>query len=159
MIRTMSVKETLTFSARTRLPRELSNTEIQKIVNSTIKLLGLYEIRHSLIGDEVTRGISGGQRKRVNIGIEVVSDPTVLFLDEPTSGLDSSSSKEVVSALNQLAHNLNLTIAAVIHQPRYEIFTLFDDVLLLGKGGKTVFFFFFFFFYFIFICFCITLNT
>ncbi len=71
-------------------------------------------------------------------GIEVVSDPTILFLDEPTSGLDSSSSKEVITALHNLAHNLDLTIAAVIHQPRYEIFTLFDDVLLLGKGGRTV---------------------
>ena len=149
MIRTLSVKETLLFSAKTRLPSDLSNKEKHKMVNTTLKLLGLDEIKHSLIGDEVVRGISGGQRKRVNIGIEVVSDPTVLFLDEPTSGLDSSSSKEVITALNKLAHNLKLTIAAVIHQPRYEIFSLFDDVLLLGKGGKTVKknFFFLFFYY------------
>ena len=96
------------------------------------------QIRHSIIGDERTRDISGGQRKRVNIGLEMVSDPTVLFLDEPTSGLDSSSSMDVCSALGKIAQ-LGLTIVLVLHQPRYEIFTAFDDVLLLGKGGRTVF--------------------
>ena len=81
-------------------------------------LLGLWDIRHSVIGDERVRGISGGQRKRVNIGMEMVADPTVLFLDEPTSGLDSSSSMEVCNALRRISE-LGLTIVAVVHQPRY----------------------------------------
>ncbi len=88
------------------------------------------DIRHSLIGDASKRGISGGQRKRVNIGMELVACPTVLFLgthwrwfiwlDEPTSGLDSTSSKEVCDALRTVAR-LGLTVITVIHQPRYEI--------------------------------------
>jgi ABC-type multidrug transport system ATPase subunit len=112
--------------------------EKQEIVNTVIDVLGLHDIRHSIIGDATKRGISGGQRKRVNIGMELVSMPTVLFLDEPTSGLDSSSSQEVCDALRTVAR-LGLTVVTVIHQPRYEIFTQFDDVLLLGKGGRTVY--------------------
>ena len=70
-----------------------------------IDILNLYDVRHSLIGDENTRGISGGQRKRVNIGIEMVADPAVLFLDEPTSGLDSTGSLEVCTALRNIAES------------------------------------------------------
>lgn len=138
MIRTMTVEDILFFSAYSRLdwrtPREL----VTRIVDNVIKTLGLNEIRHQVIGDEITRGISGGQRKRVNIGMELVAKPIVLFLDEPTSGLDSSSSKEVCQALSNIARK-GITVATVIHQPRYEIFTMIDDVLLLGKGGKVVY--------------------
>jgi ABC-type multidrug transport system ATPase subunit len=113
-------------------------------------MLGLSHVRFSPIGDESTRGISGGQRKRVNVGIELAGDPSVLLLDEPTSGLDASASKAICESLRKLA-DIGLTIIAVIHQPRYEIFTLyvnkfmcvlivrFDKVLLLGKG-RTVYF-------------------
>ena len=101
-------------------------------------MLDLREIRHSRIGDENTRGISGGQRKRVNIGLEMVAEPSVLFLDEPTSGLDSTSSLDVCKALRDIA-DTGITVITVIHQPRYEIFTMFHDVLLLGKGGQTVY--------------------
>lgn len=101
-------------------------------------MLGLHEIRHSPIGDESTRGISGGQRKRVNIALEMVADPLVLFLDEPTSGLDSTSSMEVCSALRKIA-DIGITVVTVLHQPRYEIFTQFHDVLLLAKGGRAVY--------------------
>ena len=125
-------------------------------MDHVIDALDLYDVRHSIIGDEARRGISGGQRKRVNIGIELVADPTVLFLDEvrglgvdvtygtnatalqPTSGLDSTSSREVCQVLRDIA-DLGLTIVTVIHQPRYEIFCMFHDVLLLGKGGHTVY--------------------
>jgi ABC-type multidrug transport system ATPase subunit len=70
--------------------------------------------------------------------MELVADPTVLFLDEPTSGLDSSTSQEVCDSLRKVAEK-GLTVVAVIHQPRYEIFRMFHDVLLLGKGGRTVY--------------------
>ena len=138
MMRTLSVKENLQFSAMSRLPAEMSNVEKRQFVNQILATLDLHEIRHSIIGDEKTRGISGGQRKRVNIGMEMVADPTVLFLDEPTSGLDSTSSMEVCECLQRVA-SLGLTVITVIHQPRYEIFAAFDDVLLLGKGGRTVY--------------------
>ena len=101
-------------------------------------MLGLWDIRHQEIGDESKRGISGGQRKRVNIALEMVANPTVLFLDEPTSGLDSTSSMEVCKALRRIA-DIGLTVVTVIHQPRYEIFTAFHDVLLLAKGGRAVY--------------------
>ncbi len=95
-------------------------------------------MRHSVVGDENERGISGGQRKRVNIGMELVADPTVLFLDEPTSGLDASTAKEVCESLRRVTEK-GMTVIAVIHQPRYEIFQMFHDVMLMGKGGKVVF--------------------
>ena len=72
------------------------------------------------------------------IGLELVADPTLLILDEPTSGLDSTSSLEVLGALKRLSKN-GVTIITIIHQPRYSIFTMFDSVLLLGVGGKTVY--------------------
>lgn len=73
------------------------------------------------------------------MGIELVADPTVLLLDEPTSGLDSSSSKALAESLRQLC-SLGLTVIAVLHQPRYEIFEMFHKVLLLAKGGRTAYF-------------------
>ena len=139
MLREMSAKEILTFSARMRLPPEVTEKEIQRIVAKTLDDLNLWKIRHSPVGDEERRGISGGQRKRVNIGMELVADPSVLFLDEPTSGLDSTSSLEVCAILRELAAAQNLNVTAVLHQPRYEIFEMFHDVLLLGPGGMTVY--------------------
>ena len=138
MLREMTVEETLRFAAKTRLPKSMSNDEKNRIIEDTLEILDLKSIRYSPIGDEDVRGISGGQRKRVNIGIELVSDPTLLFLDEPTSGLDSSSSLSICSALRKIS-SLGLTIVSVIHQPRYEIFEMFHDVLLLAKGGRTVY--------------------
>ena len=95
-------------------------------------------VQHSLIGDEFHRGISGGQRKRVNIGIELAATPVSIFLDEPTSGLDSTSALEICDILKQIA-NLGLTVVSIIHQPRIEIFQKFDDVILLAPGGRTVY--------------------
>jgi ABC-type multidrug transport system ATPase subunit len=83
--------------------------------------------------------LSGGERKRVNIGIELVSDPSILLLDEPTSGLDSSSCYEVVRSLKRIADS-GIPVACVVHQPSYEIGRMFDNVLLLAKGGYTVYY-------------------
>lgn len=106
MLRNLTVKENLLHSAKSRLPDKVTRREKHDIVNKYIDLLNLYKVRHSIIGDESKRGISGGvdsllkfmmnflgQRKRVNIGLELVADPTVLFLDEPTSGLGTHSPK------------------------------------------------------------------
>ena len=92
----------------------------------------------SIVGSVEKRGISGGQRKRVNIGTELVAFPRVIFLDEPTSGLDATASSAILSGLQRIC-NLGVMMAMVIHQPRYDIFTLFDSVLLLGPGGRTVY--------------------
>ncbi|KAL3137532.1 hypothetical protein ABBQ38_004816 [Trebouxia sp. C0009 RCD-2024] len=135
----LTVEENLLFSARYRLPVHYTHAQHVYYVERAIQILALDDIRNEIIGDEEVRGISGGQRKRVNVGLELVADPVMLFLDEPTSGLDSTSSNMVISALQEVAH-MGVTIAAVIHQPSYEIFQMFDDILLLAKGGRTAFY-------------------
>ena len=116
MLREMTPKEILTFSAKMRLPPQCSSAEIRRVVDETLDNLNLWKIRHSPVGDEERRGISGGQRKRVNIGMELVADPSVLFLDEPTSGLDSTSSLEVCQILRGLAQDQGINVTAVLHR-------------------------------------------
>jgi len=139
MHRHLRVKEVIFYQAMLRLPADWSDAMRRDKIAEVMDLLDLNDIKESRIGDEQVRGISGGQRKRVNIGMELVADPTVLFLDEPTSGLDSTSSLQVLKALKQVATQTGVTIITVLHQPRYEIFCMFDEVLLLGKGGRTVY--------------------
>jgi ABC-type multidrug transport system ATPase subunit len=134
----LTVLENLQYSSKLRLPSSLTNKTRNAIVKDVVKLLQVDHIKDSIVGSVEKRGISGGQRKRVNIGLELCADPIVLFLDEPTSGLDSTSSEVVLGALKDLT-DLGLTVVTVIHQPRFSIFTRFDHVLLLGKGGRTVY--------------------
>ncbi|CAD7704522.1 unnamed protein product [Ostreobium quekettii] len=109
-----------------------------ELVEGALDILYLNHVGNSLVGSMGRMGISGGQRKRVNIGMELVANPSVLFLDEPTSGLDATSSIDVLSGLGAMG-DLGMTIITVIHQPRPAIFLSFDQVLLLGTGGKTVY--------------------
>ncbi|KAI8896887.1 P-loop containing nucleoside triphosphate hydrolase protein [Globomyces pollinis-pini] len=138
MHRELTVRENILHSARIRLPKGWTNSEIEEHVDNVLKMLNLSHVAHTIIGDETTRGISGGQRKRVNIGIEIAAAPICLFLDEPTSGLDSSAALEVAEMLKHIS-KLGITIVAVIHQPRTEIFHTFDDVLMIAPGGKTAY--------------------
>jgi ABC-type multidrug transport system ATPase subunit len=101
-------------------------------------VLLLDHVRDSIVGSVEKRGISGGQRKRVNIGLEIVAEPAVIFLDEPTSGLDATSSKLIMGALAKLG-DIGVTTASVIHQPRSDVFCGFSLLFLLGKGGKMVY--------------------
>ncbi|KAI8902412.1 hypothetical protein BC833DRAFT_573455 [Globomyces pollinis-pini] len=139
MLRELTVRDILMHSARMRLPSSWDYHRIKQKVNEIITFLGMAHVSNSIIGDETRRGISGGQRKRVNIGMELVAEPSVLFLDEPTSGLDSSTAFEVCSNLKQIAQSQGLTVAAVIHSPSPATFRQFDDFLLLGKGGRLVY--------------------
>ena len=139
MHRTLTVQENLYYNACLRLPSTASIAVRNQLIEDTMAVLGLLEIRHVVIGDEFKRGVSGGQRKRVNIGMELVADPEMMFLDEPTSGLDSTSAKDVVAALKDIAIEKNVAISVVLHQPRFDIFRMFDDLLLLGVGGRTVY--------------------
>jgi ABC-type multidrug transport system ATPase subunit len=144
----LTVEENLHYSAQLRLPTKSANGGgdlqmnrkqwVEKIVEDALQVLQIGHIRDSIVGSVEKRGISGGQRKRVNIGLELTADPVVLFLDEPTSGLDSHSSEVVLAALKEMT-KLGMTVVTVIHQPRYSIFSSFDQVLLLGVGGRTVF--------------------
>jgi len=140
MLRELTVQDILLHSAKMRLPKSWTNKQKKDKVLEVIQFLELEGKMHDIIGNEEERGISGGQRKRVNIGMELVADPNILFLDEPTSGLDSSTSFEVCALLKEIAVKQNMTIVAVIHSPSIQAFEQFDDLLLLGKGGRTVFF-------------------
>ncbi|KAF9431221.1 hypothetical protein BGZ76_000511 [Entomortierella beljakovae] len=139
MMRELTVHDVLLHSAYMRLPSEMKRTQMTEKVLEIIDFLGLTPVMDSVVGDVEQRGISGGQRKRVNIGMELAADPSILFLDEPTSGLDSSTSGDVCRLLRSIARRKGLTIAAVIHSPSPVAFNQFDDILLLGQNGRVVF--------------------
>ncbi|KAK6142004.1 hypothetical protein DH2020_016220 [Rehmannia glutinosa] len=134
----LTVEENLWFSARCRLPADIDKAEKVLVVERVIESLGLQAVRDSLVGTVEKRGISGGQRKRVNVGLEMVMEPSLLILDEPTSGLDSSSSLLLLRALRREALE-GVNICMVVHQPSYTLFKMFDDLILLAKGGLTVY--------------------
>ncbi|KAF7148953.1 hypothetical protein RHSIM_Rhsim03G0118300 [Rhododendron simsii] len=134
----LTVEENLWFSARCRLSANLPKADKVLIVERVIEELGLQAVRDSLVGTVEKRGISGGQRKRVNVGLELVMEPSLLILDEPTSGLDSSSSQLLLRALRREAL-VRVNICMVVHQPSYSLFKMFDDLILLAKGGLTVY--------------------
>nr|QVT92381.1 ABC transporter [Salvia miltiorrhiza] len=134
----LTVEENLWFSARCRLAADLEKAEKVLVVERVIESLGLQHIRDSLVGTVEKRGISGGQRKRVNVGLEMVMEPSLLILDEPTSGLDSSSSLLLLRALRREALE-GVNICMVVHQPSYTLYKMFDDLILLAKGGLTVY--------------------
>lgn len=139
MHRQLTVYECLQFNTALRLPKTWSKTDRDTITSFVVYRLGLSKHADTLIGDEQTRGVSGGQRKRVNVGMEMVALPSLLFLDEPTSGLDSTTSMELCDELGHLARRENTTVISVIHQPRYEIFKKFDQVIFLAPGGRVVY--------------------
>ncbi|KAF5729490.1 ABC transporter G family member 24-like isoform X1 [Tripterygium wilfordii] len=134
----LTVEENLWFSAKCRLSADLPKPDKVLIVERVIEYLGLQTVRESLVGTVEKRGVSGGQRKRVNVGLELVMEPSLLILDEPTSGLDSSSSQLLLRALRREALE-GVNICMVVHQPSYALYKMFDDLILLAKGGLTVY--------------------
>ncbi|KAI8612755.1 hypothetical protein BC830DRAFT_1220204 [Chytriomyces sp. MP71] len=139
MIEELTVRENIRYAARTRLPDSWSNGDVDSHVDAILTALNLNHVAHSRVGNTLVRGISGGQRKRVNIGMELAAAPLSVFLDEPTSGLDSTAALDVTNILHSISR-LGLTVVAVIHQPRVEIFETFDDVLMVAPGGLTAYF-------------------
>ncbi|KAI9328475.1 hypothetical protein DFJ73DRAFT_782572 [Zopfochytrium polystomum] len=138
MLRELTVRENIEYSAKVRLPSSWSRQEVDSHIDNVLAALSLTGVANSQIGDELTRGISGGQRKRVNIGLELAAVPVAIFLDEPTSGLDATAALDVARNLRAVAR-LGLTVVSVIHQPRVEIFETFDDVLMIAPGGRTAY--------------------
>uniref|UniRef100_A0A672MQC1 ATP-binding cassette sub-family G member 2-like n=1 Tax=Sinocyclocheilus grahami TaxID=75366 RepID=A0A672MQC1_SINGR len=134
---TLTVRENLRFSAALRLPKSIRQREKDEKVERLIQELGLSKVADSRVGTQLIRGISGGERKRTNIGMELIIDPPVLFLDEPTTGLDASTANSVLMLLKRMA-NSGRTIILSIHQPRYSIYRLFDSLTLL-VGGRLVY--------------------
>ena len=134
----LTVFENLMYSARLRLPPSIPPAQQRAIVEDVLEILDLGRIRDSVVGNPEKRGISGGQKKRVNIGIDLVAYPRILFLDEPTSGLDSAASRQVARCLQRMG-GLGITVITVIHQPRWSVFKCFSHCLLLAKGGRAVY--------------------
>ncbi|CDP00016.1 unnamed protein product [Coffea canephora] len=129
----LTVEETLMFAAEFRLPRTLSKSKKQMRVQALIDQLGIRNAAKTVIGDEGHRGVSGGERRRVSIGIDIIHDPIILFLDEPTSGLDSTSAFMVVKVLQRIAQSGSIVIMS-IHQPSYRILGLLDRLIFLSRG-------------------------
>ena len=130
----MTVEETLTLHCSLRRA-SLTREEVEAAVTGIIGELGLHKVRTSAVGSPggFPRGCRGGDRKQVNIGVEMVGDPEALFLDEPTSGLDSFQAQRCMFALKQLAR-AGPTVVCTIHQPRSSIYAMFTRLLLLSEG-------------------------
>ena len=137
LIEELTVYENLMFTARLCFA-DLSREEISARVDSILRDLGLESTKHLKVGSPIHKYISGGQRKRLNIALELIREPAVLFLDEPTSGLSSSDSEKVINLLKEQTYKGRL-IVVNIHQPSSDIFKLFDRLWLLDRGGYPVY--------------------
>ncbi len=115
-----------------------SKLKLYRLVIETLKNLGLYDIKHMKVGSPLNKKISGGQRKRLNIALELIRKPEILFLDEPTSGLSSADSENIMDLLKELTLQGKM-IFLVIHQPSSEIFKMFDRLILLDQGGYPIY--------------------
>jgi len=133
----LTVYQNLYYNARLCFGDQ-SKEEIQKRVNKTLKDLDLEDVSHLKVGNPLNKFISGGQRKRLNIGLELMREPYILILDEPTSGLSSSDSENIVRLLKEQTLEGKL-VFATIHQPSSEIFKIFDQLWVLDKGGYPVY--------------------
>ncbi|KAI3839426.1 hypothetical protein MKX03_017549 [Papaver bracteatum] len=133
----LTVEETLMFSAEFRLPRMLSKSKKLARVQAVIDELGLCDAAKTIIGDEGQRGISGGERRRVSIGVDIIHDPILLFLDEPTSGLDSSCAFMVVKVLQRIARTGRIVIMSV-HQPSSRVVGLLDQLIFLTWRNRLL---------------------
>ncbi|KAL2505600.1 ABC transporter G family member 21 [Abeliophyllum distichum] len=129
----LTVLETLTYAALLRLPNKLTRQEKTEHAEFIIIELGLTTCRNSMVGGSLFRGISGGERKRVSIGQEMLVNPSLLLLDEPTSGLDSTTAQRIVTTLRRLACG-GRTVITTIHQPSSSLYMMFDKVIVLSEG-------------------------
>lgn len=136
---TQAVRESLWFSANLRLPNTYTREDKQQMVEKMLKDLGLEKCADTFIGDDMIRGVSGGEKKRTCVGIELIMKPKLIFLDEPTSGLDSYAAHNVVMRLKDMAHHDGCNVLCTIHQPSSEVFHLFDRTMVL-RSGKLFYF-------------------
>ncbi|KAK1307783.1 ABC transporter G family member 9 [Acorus calamus] len=135
----LTVHETLLYTALLRLPNTLTRQEKAAQADSVLAQLGLSACRNSIVGGAMVRGVSGGERKRVSIGQEMLINPSLIFLDEPTSGLDSTTAQRIVSTLWELAEKGRRTVIMTIHQPSSRLYYMFHKVMLLSDGSPIYF--------------------
>jgi len=138
LLPSLTVRETLLFAAGLRLPKWMSKEEKDRRANEVLLKMGLKDCADNLIGSELIKGISGGEKRRVTIAVQVLTDPRVLLLDEPTSGLDAFTASSIMEVLRGLAAE-GRTLILTIHQARSDLFKHFGNVLLLARGGQSVY--------------------
>ncbi|MFY0606936.1 MAG: ATP-binding cassette domain-containing protein [Cyclobacteriaceae bacterium] len=138
LIEELSVSDNLYYAAKLCF-KELGEGDLRELVSKTLEALGLYETRKLRVGSPLDKTISGGQRKRLNIGLELLREPSVLFVDEPTSGLSSRDSENIMDLLKELSLKGKM-IFVVIHQPSEDIFKMFDKLVILDVGGYQVYY-------------------
>ncbi|KAF0707740.1 hypothetical protein As57867_006531, partial [Aphanomyces stellatus] len=130
--------ETLRYAAQLSVASTVSAQERELRVQEAIDDMGLRSCEHTIVGDIFRKGLSGGQKRRLSIAIELLSHPTILLLDEPTSGLDSASTHAVITYIAKLAKQ-NRTIVCTIHQPSSMVYHMFDNVMILAQGHTAYF--------------------
>lgn len=136
LFQTMTVRECLEFSAKLKLKGDLQDKITR--VDNLISELRLNKCQNTKIGGELIRGVSGGERKRTSIGVELITDPNLIFLDEPTTGLDSYTATSVIETLRDLTYS-GKTVVSTIHQPNSNIYQSFDRLMLMSLG-KIIYF-------------------
>jgi ABC-type multidrug transport system ATPase subunit/ABC-type multidrug transport system permease subunit len=134
----LTVRETLYFAAQLRLATWISPSDKKKRAESIMHKLGLSHCANTLIGNEFIKGISGGEKRRVSIAVQMLMEPRILLLDEPTASLDSFTASALIDTLHDLARE-GCTVVFTIHQPTSDMFHRFGSVLLLGRGGDTAY--------------------
>jgi len=138
LFKNLTAQENLLFSAALRFPSK-SREELHQLVLKTLGAIGLCEIADQIVGDSLDNKMSGGQRKRLNIGLELLSNASIYFFDEPTSGLSSFDSNKILNILKSLASEGKI-VFSVIHQPDSDLYKKFNKLILIDKGGKLAFF-------------------
>lgn len=138
---TLTLRQTLVYTAYLRLSdkRYLTSADKLKKVDDIIETLELYDCQNSVVGDDVNRGLSGGEKKRLSVACELITDPSILLIDEPTSGLDSCIAAYLIGILKQYAQKSSKTIIMTVHQPSSRMFQMFDSLLLLSSGRTAYF--------------------
>ncbi len=135
----LTVYENVYFNLMLRLPKLKDKEEIRSRIVNLLNTVGLYEQRDMIVGDVLHKTLSGGQRRRLNIALELISNPMIIILDEPTSGLSTKDSENITQFLHEMKQQGKIIICT-IHQPNATIFRSFDHVLLLDNGGVQVYF-------------------
>jgi ATP-binding cassette, subfamily G (WHITE), member 2 len=130
----LTVQETLMYTAALRLPNTANLQERKDRCDESLKTMGIEYCRDVIVGDSRNKGISGGERKRLCVAMELITRPKLLFLDEPTSGLDSTTALSLMHTMKDLCEKGQCTVVCTIHQPQTKIFNLIDNLLLMKKG-------------------------